>query len=186
MKNLGTSASLEFWSRTIICGTGWYLTYPYEMEKLLFLFFRKPGKSPFKVPFQHPHHRMCWQYNPSYLKRSASLNKNHVSTVVWDISLWCSQLFLIFVMVLQSVANSEHMFTSDKNRRMPYILWTVNKSVNWLFCSQNSVTTGISRHSNWISSWKWDCSKVIAPFLPTFAQAVSDFIWNIIFGGKKK
>lgn len=101
--------------------------------------------------------------------------------------LWCSQLFLMFTGWCFSVANSEHMFTSDKNQRMPYILWTVNKSINWLLCSQNSVTTGISRHSNLDFCLKMSLflsnSSVLALLL---LKVVSDFIYGTWFSGAKK
>ena len=137
-----------------ICGTGWYLTYPYEMEKLSFLFFRKPGKSPFKSPLPTPvprrHHRLCWRCNPSYLKRSTSLWIRIMFLLWFEIfPLWCSQLFLIFMVWCFSLLQIQSMCSPvTRTRRMPYILWTVNKSINWLLCSQNSVTTGISQHSN--------------------------------------
>lgn len=104
---------------------------------------------------ENPHSKplpMCWQCYPSLIiseKICCSLNKDHVSTVVWDIPLWCSQLFLIFMGWCVSLLQIQSTCSPvTRTRRMPYILWTVNKSVNWFFCSQNPATTGISRHSN--------------------------------------
>lgn len=104
-----------------------------------------------KVPFQHPppttacvgsiiHH--IWKGPHLWIR---------IMFLLWFeiFPLWCSQLFLIFMGWCFSLLQIQSICSPvTRTRRMPYILWTVNKSVNWLFCSQNSVTTGISRHSN--------------------------------------
>lgn len=88
------------------------------------------------------HHWLC-------LKESAALRIRIIFLLRFQIfPLWCSQLFLIFMELCFSLLQIESICSPvTRTRRMPYILWTVNKSVNWLFCSQNSVTTGISWHS---------------------------------------
>lgn len=130
--------------------TEWGLSYPYETEKLPYLPVRQSQKHPIKTPFLDSftcvgsiiHHGL-------YLKRFAALWVRVIFPCGLDLPLWCSQLFLIFMKWCFSLLQIQSIWSLvTRTRRMPYILWTVNKSVNWLFCSQNAVTTGINWHSN--------------------------------------
>lgn len=145
-------ANSEFWSRRIINlkqDGVYHVLKKFRSYKLHHLEDLKNPlwKSPLKTPSTYfssvIHHRPC-------LKRSPDLRIWIIFILWFEIfPLWCSQFFLIFIEWCFSLLQIQSICSPvTRTRRMPYILWTVNKSVNWLFCSQNSATTGISRHSN--------------------------------------
>lgn len=171
---LAPVAGLKLWWRRIINLTqdGVYhvlmkfRSYTFQhLEDLENPLWKSPLKTPSAWFASGIHHWPC-------LERSPDL-RIWIMFILWleIFPLWCSQFFLIFMewcfnlLQIQSICSPV-----TRNRRIPYILWTVNKSVNWLFCSQNSATTGISWHSNFDFAWKWICSKVIALFLPYFCS----------------
>lgn len=62
MKNLGASSRFETLCHKF--DTGWGLSCPYEIQKLYVSAFRRPRKSPLKIPSQNPLCLVC-QWYPS-------------------------------------------------------------------------------------------------------------------------